>query len=115
MGVARLAKSRKSNEGQVQNAILEYLEAKRHCFFRLNNIPAFNRNGGGFVMRKLPKHTPKGLPDIIVVRHGYFIALEVKDKGSQSKEQKEFQERVEKAGGRYHVVRSIDDVQAVGL
>lgn len=105
-----------SNESQVQNAICEYLEARRHCFFRLNNIPAFNRNGSGITMRKLPKYTPKGLPDIVVIRFGRFIGLEVKDKGYQSKDQKAMQEWIESVGGgRYHVVRSIDDVQEIGL
>jgi hypothetical protein len=105
-----------SNESQVQNAICEYLERRNHCFFRLNNIPAFNRGaGGGVTMRRLPKYTPKGLPDIVVIRFGKFIALEVKDKGKQSKDQKIFQEWCESAGARYHIVRSIDDCQELGL
>lgn len=67
-------------------------------------------------MRRLPKYTPKGLPDIIVVAGGIFWGLEVKKKGSyQSKEQKEFEEWVRKHGGNYAVVRSVDDVQALGL
>lgn len=106
----------KSNEGHIQSVICEYLEAKRHCFFRLNNIPAFNKGESGRItMRKLPKYTPKGLPDIIVIKNGYFIALEVKDKSPQSKDQKIFEARVKDALGRYHIVRSIDDVQNVGL
>lgn len=107
------------SEGSIQNSICEYLEMKRRCFFRLNNIPAFNReDGGGFRMRKLPKFTPKGLPDIIVVAGGAFIALEVKKsnpKTYQSKDQKIFEADVKKHGGRYHVVRSIEDVQELGL
>jgi hypothetical protein len=103
-------------ESDVQNAICEYLELKRRCFFRLNNIPAFNREGGGIVMRRLPKFTPKGLPDIIVIAGGLFFGLEVKTKiGTQSKEQKEFERWVKEHGGRYHVVRSIDEVKAIGL
>lgn len=105
-------------EGGIQNAICEYLETRRRCFFRLNNIPAFNRtsDGGSFIMRRLPKFTPRGLPDIIVVAGGLFFGLEVKSKiGKQSKEQKEFQTLVEKHGGKYFVVRSIQDVQEIGL
>jgi hypothetical protein len=64
----------------------------------------------------LPKYTPRGLPDIIIVKDGWFVALEVKKKGTyQSKEQKEFEQNVKDAGGDYHVVRSIDDVREVGL
>lgn len=107
----------KLKESDIQNSICEYLQAKQRCFFRLNNIPAFNRqDGGGFTMRRLPKFTPRGLPDIIVVAGGLFFALEVKKpKGYQSPDQKIFQALVEKHGGRYHVVRSIDDVQKIGL
>jgi hypothetical protein len=106
-------------EGDVQNAICEYLELRGRCFFRLNNIPAFNRGEGGRVtMRKLPKYTPKGLPDIVVVAGGLFYALEVKrsnPKTYQSKDQKIFEADVKKHGGKYFVVRSIEDVQAIGL
>lgn len=90
---------------------------RQRCFFRVNNIPAFNRtDGGGFQMRRLPKYTPKGLPDIIVVAGGIFYGLEVKSAiGRQSPEQKEFQALVEKHNGKYFVVRSIEDVQKIGL
>lgn len=113
--------SRKPNESVVLAAVGEYLELKRRCFWRSNNIPAFNRTaGGGFVMRSLPKFTPRGLPDFFVVAAGQIYGLEVKKpkelgKTYQSKEQKEFQAFFEKHGGRYFVVRSIEDVQATGL
>lgn len=107
----------KESEGDIQNSICEYLEMKRRFFFRLNNIPAFNRSeGGGVTMRRLPKFTPRGLPDIIVVAGGLFIALEVKSAiGKQSPEQKIIEADIKKHGGRYFVVRSIDDVQSIGL
>lgn len=110
-------RSLKNKEGDIQNSICEYLEMRRKFFFRLNNIPAFNRNaGGGVTMRRLPKYTPRGLPDIIVVAGGLFIALEVKSAiGRQSPEQKVIEEQIKKHGGQYHVVRSIEDVQAIGL
>lgn len=104
-------------ESDIQTTICEYLSIRGRCFFRLNNIPAFNRNeGGGITMRRLPKYTPKGLPDIVVVAGGLFYALEVKKpKTYQSPEQKEFEALVKKHGGKYFVVRSIEDVQAIGL
>lgn len=108
---------KKNSEGEIQNTICEYLDIKRRFFFRLNNIPAFNRSeGGGVTMRRLPKFTPRGLPDIIVVAGGQFIALEVKSAiGKQSPDQKIIQSDIEKHGGKYFVVRSIEDVQAIGL
>jgi len=107
----------KEKESDIQNTICEYLETRRRCFFRLNNIPAFDRKaGGGITMRRLPKYTPKGLPDIVVIAGGAFIGLEVKTKiGKQSKEQKEFEALIKKHSGQYHVVRSVEDVIAIGL
>jgi hypothetical protein len=64
----------------------------------------------------MPKHTPKGVSDIIVVHVGRPYLLEVKRMGTyQSPEQKEFQRSAEAAGALYAVVRSIEDVQALGL
>lgn len=104
-------------EKDIQNSICEYLAVKGRCFWRVNNIPAFNRTaGGGFTMRRLPKYTPRGLPDIEVVAGGIYYALEVKTPvGRQSPEQKEFEANLKKHGGKYFVVRSIDDVIAIGL
>jgi hypothetical protein len=55
-----------------------------------------------------------GAPDIIVVARGITIGLEVKTpKGPLADTQKLFGDRLTAAGGRYHVVRSIDDVEQV--
>ena len=66
----------------------------------------------------MPKHSKKGVPDIILLRHstGQFVGLEVKTtEGVQSKEQKEFEKESKAAGAEYYIVRSIDDVQALGF
>jgi hypothetical protein len=104
-------------ETDIQNSICEYLAVKKHFFFRLNNIPAFSKNPDGSIrMRRLPKYTPRGLPDIIVIKDGYFIGLEVKKpKTYQSKEQKEIEKQIKEAGGEYYVVRSIDKLIEIGL
>lgn len=104
-------------ESDIQNTICDYLALKQRCYWRSNNIPAFNRNDdGGITMRRLPKHTPRGLPDINIIAGGLYWGLEVKTNvGRQSPEQKEMEALIKKHGGRYHVVRSIDDVIALGL
>src|SRR6185295_12982606 len=104
-------------ESEIQSSICDYLTLRHHFFFRANNIPAFNRNtNGSITMRRLPKHTPRGIADIIVVHTGFPYFLEVKRPGTyQSAEQKAFQKQAEKAGAFYSVVRSIDDVQVLGL
>lgn len=58
----------------------------------------------------------RGLPDIIVIKGGNFVGLEVKRPGAkQSLEQKEFEKRVKDEGGEYYVVHSIEEVQNIGL
>lgn len=104
---------RTETESDIQSSICDYLAYRKHFFWRCNNVPAPLASGG---FRALPKYTPRGLPDIIIVKDGWFVALEVKKKGTyQSKEQKEFEANVKAAGGEYYVVRSIDDVREVGL
>lgn len=100
-------------ETDIQDSICDYLEKRGRCFMRLNNVPAFNRNGdGSIVMRRLPKHTPRGIADILVIAGGLAYWLEVKTKkGRQSPEQKDFEVWVTKHGARYFVVRSIDEVR----
>jgi hypothetical protein len=58
-------------EGEAQTAILDYLATKRVFSIRLNNQPIYDPKRGTF--RSLPKHTPKGLSDILVVKKGKAI------------------------------------------
>lgn len=52
-----------------------------------------------------------GSPEIICVIKGQFVGIEVKaPKGKQSEYQKEFQRNLEKAGGRYILALSLEDV-----
>ena len=102
-----------SNENQVLQSIGDYLTRKKHFFFRLNTTPVFDATKKLF--RKMPKYSMKGVPDLIVIKDGFFIGLEVKDKGAQSVDQKAFQALCKENGAEYYVVRSIDDVREVGL
>lgn len=101
-------------EKEIQKAICDYLSFRKVFFWRNNNTPIYDTLNKKF--RAMPKYTMNGLPDIIVIRDGQFIGLEVKRyKTKQSDAQKEFEKNCNKAGGQYYVVRSIDDVQAIGL
>jgi hypothetical protein len=95
---------------------MRLLALRRHFFWRQNTAPAVNKSKDGWSFRRMPKHSRRGVPDIIVIKDGQFIGLEVKRPGTyQSPEQNVFEKDVSAAGGRYHVVRSIDDVVAIGL
>jgi hypothetical protein len=100
-----------SDEIEVQNSICEYLATKKLFFWRNNNIPVFDSKRNSY--RKMPKYSKKGVADIIVLVNGFAYFLEVKDKGYQSKDQKEFEKGVKEAGCQYYVVRSIDDVAKI--
>lgn len=101
-------------ETQVQNAICEYLTVKKHFFWRQNVMGRYNSSRD--VHYRMPKYSMVGIPDIILIKNGLFIGLEVKtEKGKISPNQAEFEELCNKAGGEYHIVRSIDDVVALGL
>lgn len=101
-------------EKEIQNAVCQYLEMKHYFFWRQNVVPIFDKTRGFY--RPMPKYSLNGVPDIIVINKGIFIGLEVKQpKGKQSDNQKLFELACKKAGGRYHIITSIDDVIALGL
>lgn len=99
-------------ETGIVNAICEYLEIKRYFFWR-QNTGGMYRQGRFF---RQPKYAKNGIPDIIMVKDGRFIGIEVKTaKGRQGDSQKAFQSGVEEAQGLYYLVRSIDEIIKLGL
>jgi hypothetical protein len=101
-------------EKDIQMAICDYLAFKKHFFWRQNTSAIINHKTGNF--KSMPKYSLNGVPDIILIKDGIFIGLEVKrPKGVQSENQKEFERRTKQAGAQYHIVTSIDDVQKLNL
>lgn len=101
-------------ETDIQLAICDYLALKKYFFWRQNNIGTYDAKSG--YHRPMPKYSKNGVPDIIVIKDGFFIGLEVKTpKGRLSENQKIFQKECKSAGGEYYIVRSIDDVIEIGL
>lgn len=101
-------------ETEVQRGICDYLALKRHFFWRNNNAPIFDATRKTF--RAMPKYTMKGIPDIIVIKDGFFVGLEVKRANTKlSEHQVEFQKLCKEHGAEYYCVRSIDDVIEIGL
>lgn len=99
-------------EKQIQMAICDYLSYKGYMFWRQNTNPIFDKDH----FRSMPKYSMNGVPDIILIKDGKFIGLEVKQpKGKQSENQVIFMHKVRKVGGEYHLVTSIDDIIALGL
>lgn len=96
-----------STEKETQKACLDYLVSSRIFHYR-NNSGAMPIDAPGG--RRFIRFGATGSPDIIVVWKGQYIGFEIKDRyGKQSDGQVKFQEALEKAGGTYYVIRSIDE------
>ena len=104
-------------EAEIQNSICDYLALRKHFFWRQNSAPSVYYKGDQMLFRAMPKYGMRGVPDIIVMGDGgKFIGLEVKnEKGKPSDDQIKFGKNCILHGGEYFIVRSIDDVQKIGL
>jgi hypothetical protein len=103
-------------EGEIVNAICDYLAFRQVFFWRQNTAPTVYRGKEGMQFRKMPKYARKGVPDIIAIKAGTFYGIEVKTPtGRLSEDQHQFGKDLILAGGQYVVAKSIEDVQRVGL
>lgn len=88
---------------------------------RLNNTPQYDKklNSGYGGYRSQGRFSAPGMADILIIdkeKYGMAHFLEIKTpKGKQSPDQKLFEKRCLLANGDYHVVRSVDEVKALGL
>ena len=103
----------RQKESEIQSGIIDFLsilEEQGKLFFqRTNNTTVYDPVGKRF--RSLSKGQKKGFPDILVLKKGKAIGIEVKTSiGKQSKEQKAIEKSFIKQGMEYYVVRSIEDV-----
>lgn len=104
---------KKRTESDVVRAILDYLYSKRYFAWRNNTVGVWDDKKKAY--RKNP-NTAIGAPDIFVLHQGIFIGLECKtDTGKHSDEQKYFGNMMMSRGGKYFVVREVDDVVKIGL
>lgn len=128
---ARTRAALQPNENDIVLAILEWLDAKYRdwCWVRCEppaavRARAFRSTSYGYANWKRPEDAwGDGVADILGIGATGWdydpdipefaaIAFEVKSaKGKQRDSQIAFQKRWEKAGGRYYIVRSIEDVQ----
>lgn len=84
------------SEKKIENSIKKYLTESGIYYFKVH--------GSAFM--------PPGIPDIVACYEGYFIGIEVKDRGlkyTQSDAQKVHEENIKKAGGEYFLVDSLEE------
>jgi hypothetical protein len=95
-------------ENDLKNLILDYLSAKGIFHWRNNSGAVVSEYKG---KKRFMRYGAVGSPDIFCVVKGRCIGLELKGpKGKQSDSQKEFQERLEEAGGLYLLVYELEDI-----
>lgn len=98
-----------ATERQIQRGVLDYLE----LLSRKKPIYYF-RSAAGMVKTeqgRIFKTGKPGTPDICVCYEGVFYGLEIKTKtGRQSTLQKKAQEQIEAAGGKYYIIRCLEDI-----
>jgi len=86
--------------------VVTYINLNRGFAFRVNSVGIFDEKLG--IHRK--PVTIKGVADISAIINGKAWQIEVKvGRDRQSEHQKNFQQRVEQAGGVYLIVKSFDD------
>jgi len=101
-------------ETDIQLEICKYLKMRGYFFWRQNTAPTFQRSRNCY--RSMPKFAINGVPDILLVKEGRFIGIEVKSlTGRISKNQVIFRDLVIEAGGEYFIARSVEDVIKAGL
>jgi hypothetical protein len=97
--------NQKIREKEAQAAILDWL-----IFHYRNNSGAMNTEHNG--KRRFFRFGAVGSPDIVAVIRGCYLGIEVKGTdGRQSEAQRDFQERLERAGGFYILATTIDQVE----
>jgi hypothetical protein len=98
-------------EAKIQLEIFRYLRTQGHLFWRFSPdtyIPALGR----YIKHE---YVPNGLPDIMLLSDT-LVGLEVKKpKGRPSADQLLMKKRFESLGHQYYIVRSVEDVQELGL
>ena len=90
----------KITETDIRRQVRDYLQLRQYfCFYVLQGLGAY-----------------KGIPDLIAVRDGRVIFIELKTaRGRQSDYQKKFQADLEAAGGEYILCRGIEDLEERGI
>ncbi len=98
------------SESEIQNQILDWLNRNKIFAFRVNTTGVFDPKKN--IYRSLGKFSLRGVSDIIAVKDGKIICIEVKSKiGKPSDEQRAFINKIISCGGIAFIARNIDDVK----
>lgn len=93
------------SETEIQSAVFQLLCLKGYYVWRSQpmRVPG----------RKVPEYL-RGMPDLMALKGGMFLGVELKsEKGTQSDDQKRWQESIEKHGGRYILAKCVEEVESI--
>lgn len=93
-------------EKDIQKTITDYLKLKGIFHYKNNTVGIYKKATNSYI-----PSPSAGAPDIVAVIKGLYVGIEVKNKTKQSDSQKAFQENLEKAGGKYYLVHSLEEVK----
>jgi len=98
----------KVKEADLQRLILDYLSVKKIFHYRNNSGAMVSEYQG---KKRFMRFGAVGSPDIVCIKSGKYIGIEVKGTGAkQSENQLNFQSNMEYAGGQYVLAYSLEDV-----
>lgn len=99
-----------TKENTIQSLTLKTLREYGVFCWRNNNTAIWDARLNGYRAH----NGLKGVPDILAVIKGQFVGIEVKTRtGRQNADQKLFQQRLERNGGKYYLVRSKEEVDKI--
>jgi hypothetical protein len=105
---------KKELEKDVERACLHWLNLMGWLAWKNPTRPAFDVIDGKKVLLKRGKFELVGASDIIAIKNGAVTFIEVKRKGGkQSPGQVAFQSAVERHGGIYVLIESVDELRKV--
>jgi len=88
------------SEKEIRQQVMQYIKLKRYFYWH-------NLAGLGCYA---------GLSDICILHKGILICVEFKTlRGKQSDNQQDFEQNTKANGGKYYVVRSLEDFLNIGL
>ena len=95
----------KISESQIQKAVIAFLSYRKDLYFFRAGSGTLQTERGSFFRTGKP-----GCPDIVICFEGRFIGFEIKTQtGKQTLPQKETEKLINVLGGKYFVIRSVDE------
>lgn len=98
-------------ERDIELKLLHWLNISGWFAWKNPTKPSFIEVGGRKVLKNRAKFEIVGASDIIAIRDGRVLFIEVKRPGGTQREgQVAFQSAIERHGGRYVLVKSLDEL-----